>query len=71
MINNGLGAFGVDIFSTVLENIGADIPSRRLGAGVSLQTLIEGAGKKRLNKELYKKVTDILNLFSIWNKFHS
>ena len=58
MINNGLGAFGMDIFPTVLENIGADIPGRRLGAGVSLQTSIEGAGKKRLNEELYKKAKE-------------
>ena len=60
MINNGLGAFGVDIFPTVLEGIGADIPNRRLGLGVSLydnsqQTLIEVLGKKRLDEELYKK----------------
>lgn len=59
-INTNRHFSGVDIFPTVLEGIGADIPNRRLGLGVSLydnsqQTLIEVLGKKRLDEELYKK----------------
>ena len=59
-INTNRHFSGVDIFPTVLESIGADIPNRRLGLGVSLydnsqQTLIEVLGKKRLDEELYKK----------------